>query len=300
MVFVIGIDVNNLCPLFYFPCFYPPKTYLCFRFYNEKSVPCNMIKKVFFCNCGANLIGTDRLKDIEAYLKQMEHPYVVISDLCGCAIERKEETNDLFLAADEALIVACYPRGVRLLLENCGIDYQNRKISYLNFRELNNQQIFGSVASFFSDGSINQAFSKIGYGSTWPSWYPVIDYSRCTACGQCADFCLFGVYEKTKNKVVVVNPKGCKNNCPACARICPQIAIVFPKYEHSGAIAGSETIDEMAEQKRQNLDIDAILGSNIYKALEMRKAKRQSIIRNTAMQQAINERAQALAEKSDN
>jgi len=259
----------------------------------------DMIKKVFFCNCGANLIGTDRLNDIEAYLKQMEHPYVVISDLCGCAIERKVEVNDLFVAADEALIVACYPRGVRLLLENCGIDCQSRKLSYLNFRELNNDQIFSSLSFFFAEESVNQSILEMGNASLWPSWYPVIDYSRCTACGQCADFCLFGVYQKTNNKVLVANPKGCKNNCPACARICPQIAIVFPKYEHSGAIAGSETIDEIAEQKRQNLDIDTILGSNIYKALEMRKAKRQSIIRNTAMQQAINERELALEEKTD-
>jgi len=218
--------------------------------------------------------------------------------LCGCAVERKEETRELFSAAEEALVIACFPRGVRLLLENCGIDCQTRKISYLNFRELNNDQIFSSITSFFSEGSISQDISEIRYGSSWPSWYPVIDYSRCTACGQCADFCLFGVYEKGNNRVVVVNPKGCKNNCPACARICPQTAIVFPKYEHSGAIAGSEKIDEMAEQRRQTLDIDAILGSNIYKALEMRKAKRQSIIRQTAMQQAINEREQAKEEKT--
>ncbi len=25
-------------------------------------------------------------------------------------------------------------------------------------------------------------------------WYPVIDYSRCTNCMECIDFCLFGVY----------------------------------------------------------------------------------------------------------
>ena len=49
-----------------------------------------------------------------------------------------------------------------------------------------------------------------------------------------------------------------------------------------------------------NHDIDTILGSNIYKALEIRKAKRQSIIRSTAMQKAIAERENALAEKSEN
>ena len=258
-----------------------------------------MIKTVFFCNCGAQLIETDRLEAISVFLEKLGHPYVEISDLCGCSVDQKNETKELFLAADEVLIIACYRRGVRLLLENCGINHLGRKITYLNFRELNNEQIFSSIELFFAEEINHQIASEFKNISEWPSWYPIIDYSRCTSCGQCADFCLFGVYDKIDNKVVVVNPKGCKNKCPACARICPQIAIIFPKYEHKGAISGSDSIDEIAEQQRQNHDIDTILGSNIYKALEMRKAKRQSIIRSAAMQQAINERKQALSEKTD-
>ena len=259
-----------------------------------------MNKKVVFCNCGAKLIDTVRLDDITVYLQQLECPFVKISDLCSSAVDQKKEIFDLFKLNEEILIIACYPRGVNLLLENCGIDLQSMTLKYLNFRELDNDQLFNGIKSFFKGDSSLKLSSEIKSGCEWPAWYPVIDHSRCNACGQCADFCLFGVYEKIDNKVVVVNPKGCKNNCPACARICPQVAIVFPKYEHSGAIAGSETIDEIAEQQRQNQDIDSILGGNIYKALEMRKAKRQSIIRSTAMQQAIVEREKALAEKGEN
>ena len=228
----------------------------------------------------------------------MGHPFVEISDLCGCSVDRRSETKELFSVTAEALIIACYPRGVNLLLENSGIDLQTMKFSYLNYRELSNDQIFNEVNSFFSDETNNMFSTEITNSCEWSSWYPIIDYSRCTSCGQCSDFCLFGVYDKIDNKIVVTNPKSCKNNCPACARICPQIAIIFPKYEHKGAISGSDTIDEIAEQQRQNNDIDAILGSNIYMALEMRKAKRQSIIRSTAMQQALNEREQAKAEKT--
>ena len=246
------------------------------------------------------MIGSDRLADISAYLLQKGYPFTEISDLCGCSVDRKEDTRKLFTPEHEYLIIACYPRGVKLLLEKCGIDHPSMKINYKNFRELSNIQIFNSIDTFFADASSSNGISKLEYDCEWPSWYPVIDYSRCNSCGQCSDFCLFGVYEKIDNKVVVVNPKGCKFNCPACARICPQIAIIFPKYEHAGAISGSDAIDEMAEQQRQNQDIDTILGSNIYKALEMRKAKRQSIIRSTAMQKAIIERENALAEKSKN
>jgi len=227
-------------------------------------------------------------------LKQSGNSFVEIADLCGCAVDRKNEIHDIFSASDEILVVACYPRAVRLLLQNCGVETEKSAINFLNFRALNEGQIFESVSNFLSGISEKSESLEIKNSTDWPSWYPMIDYTRCTACGQCSDFCLFGVYEKRDNKVVVINPKGCKNNCPACGRICPQTAIVFPKYEHDGAIAGSDTIDELAEQQRQTQDVETILGSNIYKALEMRKAKRQSIIRSTAMQQAITERDKAL------
>lgn len=257
-----------------------------------------MSKKVIFCNCGAKLIGDDRMEAISQYLKQAEVPFAEISDLCGFSVDQKDETRDLLLSSEEVLIIACYPRAVRLLLENCGIDHQSLKFNFINFRESGNEQVFAGIDSFVEGNTGKGNSSEFKSSAEWPSWYPMIDYSRCNTCGQCADFCLFGVYEKRDNKIVVVNPKGCKNNCPACGRICPQTAIVFPKYEHAGAIAGADTIDEIAEQQRQQFDIDTILGSNIYQALEMRKAKRQSIIRSTAMQQAIAEREKALAEKS--
>ncbi|MCX5643329.1 MAG: hypothetical protein NTZ17_01395 [Phycisphaerae bacterium] len=59
----------------------------------------------------------------------------------------------------------------------------------------------------------------------------MIDYDRCRNCRQCLNFCLFGVYRLSEEgKVEVQNPAGCKTNCPACARMCPQKAIIFPKY----------------------------------------------------------------------
>lgn len=258
-----------------------------------------MRKKVIFCNCGADFIAADRLKSISEFLERGGNPFAEISDLCGCSVDRKSETRDLMQSADDVLMIACYPRAVKLLLENCGIDPENLKFNFLNFRELNNQQIESAVIAFF-EGETGTGDHKLFRNTTdWPSWYPVIDYTRCNTCGQCADFCLFGVYEKRDNKVVVVHPKGCKNNCPACGRICPQTAIVFPKYEHDGAIAGADTIDEIAEHQRQSQDIGTILGSNIYKALEMRKAKRQSIIRSAAMQKAMQERELASGEKDE-
>jgi NAD-dependent dihydropyrimidine dehydrogenase PreA subunit len=70
-------------------------------------------------------------------------------------------------------------------------------------------------------------------------WYPVIDYSRCTNCMECLDFCLFGVYGVDGlDRLVVENQDSCKKGCPACSRVCPENAIMFPDYK-SAAIAGA-------------------------------------------------------------
>lgn len=71
-------------------------------------------------------------------------------------------------------------------------------------------------------------------------WYPVIDYSRCTNCMECIDFCLFGVYGvDTAETILVEQPDNCRKGCPACSRVCPENAIIFPQHK-SPAIAGAE------------------------------------------------------------
>ena len=68
----------------------------------------------------------------------------------------------------------------------------------------------------------------------WKPWFPVIDYSRCTNCMQCLSFCLFDVYGVSADqKIQVQNQSNCKTECPACSRVCPEVAIMFPKYRHS-------------------------------------------------------------------
>ena len=72
-------------------------------------------------------------------------------------------------------------------------------------------------------------------------WYPVIDYSRCTNCMECLDFCLFGVYGvDTLDRILVEEQDNCKRGCPACSRVCPANAIIFPEHK-TPAIAGAPT-----------------------------------------------------------
>ena len=73
-------------------------------------------------------------------------------------------------------------------------------------------------------------------------WYPVIDFSRCTNCMECIDFCLFGVYGVDRAETILVEqPDNCRKGCPACSRVCPENAIIFPQHK-TPAIAGSPDV----------------------------------------------------------
>jgi NAD-dependent dihydropyrimidine dehydrogenase PreA subunit len=258
-----------------------------------------MNKKIIYCNCQGNILDLRKSEAIENCLQSIDIPSLKVSDLCSICSTQKEKAREIF-SSDEIMIIACYPRAVKLLLDYAGVNAESKKFHVVNFRNEHEESISQQIKAFTVGEKQAVSLSELKGDPEWPAWFPMIDYDRCSSCGQCADFCLFGVYEKTEGKVQVVNPKGCKNNCPACARICPQTAIVFPKYQHGGAIAGDESINEAAEQERQRMDLDAILGSDIYKALEMRKAKRRAIIKEEAMNKALEEREKALKEQQKN
>ena len=91
-----------------------------------------------------------------------------------------------------------------------------------------------------------------------PRWYPVIDYDMCTNCMECMDFCLFGVYSVDHNALLqVAQQDQCRQDCPACSRVCPVGAIIFPKYQTNQSIAGAVNGEDRGEIK---LDLSAIFG----------------------------------------
>ena len=107
----------------------------------------------------------------------------------------------------------------------------------------------------------------------WKPWFPVIDYDRCTNCMQCLTFCLFEVYGVDKNdKLTVQNQSNCKTDCPACSRVCPEVAILFPKYK-KGPINGDVVRQEDIQREAMKIDISALLGGDLYQSLKTRSSE---------------------------
>ena len=129
----------------------------------------------------------------------------------------------------------------------------------------------------------------------WKPWFPVIDYSRCTNCMQCLSFCLFDVYGVSEdNKIQVQNNDNCKTNCPACSRVCPEVAIMFPKYQ-AGPINGDEINEADAGREKIKVDISSLLGGDIYSALKDRSlAARSRFSKERSPDKALDERKKCL------
>ena len=129
----------------------------------------------------------------------------------------------------------------------------------------------------------------------WKPWFPVIDYSRCTNCMQCLSFCLFDVYGVSKdNKIQVQNNDNCKTNCPACSRVCPEVAIMFPKYQQ-GPINGDVVNETDVGREKMKVDISSLLGGDIYAALKNRsEAATSRFSKERSPDKALDERKKCL------
>ena len=73
-------------------------------------------------------------------------------------------------------------------------------------------------------------------------------------------------------EIQVANPAGCKTNCPACARVCPHRAIIFPKHSDS-SING----DEVDDSEKVELNPD-----EIYEILKRRSKTKKRFEKNRA------------------
>lgn len=239
--------------------------------------------KVLYCNCSNSSIIPEALKqDVQSALIKSGTDICAVPDLCGMAARRDPRLMHI-AAAENLTIIACYPRAVRWLFFSAGLTL-SETVNILNMRTQTVEQINsalprGTGQRETGDASLSfmpETMDDSGE-EPWIPWFPVIDYSRCKDCKQCASFCLFGTYDMVNDKVTVTNPSHCKNNCPACARICPEAAIIFPKLAES-PINGDEVRNEEEVRALIKLNTEVMLGSDIYAALAERRKKAKQML----------------------
>jgi len=208
------------------------------------------------CSCVSRaFVEKRKIAIIVASLREAGCEVRVVPDLCREIVNKSPDLADIAAGT----VIACFPRAVEAQFDWLGL-HVNRA---LDVRNSSCEDILGglNVACAVTADIIDATLAEI---AAFPkeegtdAWNPVIDKARCTDCGRCHDFCLFGVYAIDNKRIVVKNPEKCKNNCPSCARMCPNRAIIFPKYEKSpinGGIEEEETFnpEDMEKAYRERL-----------------------------------------------
>lgn len=218
-------------------------------------------KTVTICSCSSRaIINKEKVIETASALKNAGYCVNIVPDLCKTAVSEPEKMEGIA----DSVVIACYTRAVESLFGWLGLnpkqmlDIRNNNsseiLSLMNIPESENNTEFRELLDTFAPETGNDA------------WFPVIDKNRCSECGECHDFCLFGVYEYEKGKVKVSQPRNCKNNCPACARVCPQKAVIFPKYEKSPINGGIND-----EEQAVTVDTKALYTNALRLKLEQRK-----------------------------
>jgi len=237
--------------------------------------------RVLYCECAfTDLVPDAARAEMAERLHAAGVDFEAVPDLCGLAARRDPLLKSVADAGDAA-IIACYPRAVRWLFAYADAPLGD-EAQIFNLRTQTPEAIAqhlrqrAAAAPLGPDPKSQIANRKSQIGdeqSTWIPWFPVIDRSRCTRCQQCLNFCLFGVYTlDADGNVQVKNPANCKTNCPACARICPKVAIIFPKHKTS-PINGDEVRPEHLAGREVRVDIRRLGRGDVYAALRRRSER---------------------------
>jgi ferredoxin len=192
--------------------------------------------------------------------------------LAAGEVKRLDDLAEHALHPQDGVIAGCFaqgggpyvvgcsrPRAVQALLAFAGLACAEREIEW--------------VALPFDREALKREYGV--------PWYPVIDRARCSGCGTCHDYCLFSVYAAGAAgaagmagaaRVRVDAPLNCKTGCPACSRICPEAALIFP------FCAEAELNGEIDQPERRSRDaLASALGDDPMRVLAERRGRKRLI-----------------------
>lgn len=229
--------------------------------------------KIIICCCSERgWIIPENIRLLCASAKASGIAIELHADFCRTAAEHPEMLRKLS-GSGQILIGGCLNRAMKSIFAAAGASLPS------NFLDLRSAVLTMEKLRELGLEPVDKADAEIALPAAepgWKAWFPVIDRERCVNCGKCLDFCLFGVYEfDAEKRVQAANPANCKNNCPACARVCPREAVIFPKYKDP-PVNGAE-VDEKAT--REENPFNARGGDDLYKLLAERKKLARKLFR---------------------
>ncbi|NLD39584.1 MAG: ferredoxin family protein [Desulfatiglans sp.] len=223
---------------------------------------------IVYCKCTHRDLVSDESRDmLLKSLEQHGHDAVIVDDLCGL-VSHNDPLLKAWVQYSKLIVIACYERAIQALFSMAEAESSpGSQIIILNPRVMPPEEIMSRVTSEVTGGSGGTP-EKIAFSGLQEPWFPVIDRGRCQKCKLCFNFCLFGVYTIDEEaNIRVSHPDNCKNNCAACARICPGRAIIFPKLNQPPFNG-----DEIDESKIQAppVRLDLLNGTDIHSMLRNR------------------------------
>ncbi len=222
-----------------------------------------MSDPIIVCSCEKyKLLDSQEVKKVVSSLRSGGREVQLVADFCRMALSQ----GDIPRLAG---LVACHTRAQKALCAYAQVDCAH----FYDLRGQSAQALAEQMELPFDADAPLEDISLPSYDeSEVIAWYPTIDYDHCKSCMKCVNFCMFGVYDKDdKGRPRVNKPLNCKTNCPACARVCPHAAIIFPKHGDApinGGEGGTRADLTMAQ---------ALNDKQLYEKLSARRALARKI-----------------------
>ena len=218
-----------------------------------------LYSRILICCCADyQRLSSDGLRTLAASAEAAGMAVIVIPDLCLKVVH-----DPAFLRSrvtPETVVAACHPRAVQALLDRLSL-------TAATLLDLRGESLDEHLRALEIDAVDGSTYALPAYDHPWKAWFPVIDGQRCTHCGKCLDYCIFGSYSRRNGRVEVAQPDACKTDCPACARICPQQAIIFPKHPEPPINGGKAETESASEPATAPPRFD----ENLYETLAARR-----------------------------